>query len=316
MSRIPPALALLALVIAGHAFAQQPTGSISGTVVSEQEAPLASAAVAIRRLSDSTVVSRALTSARGTFVGDGLAPGSYRVEVSSLGYATSHTPVDVTPSALRANIGTITLRPAAIEMTGVTVEGQRSPVVLAPDRSIYNVREMPVAQGGVATDALRAIPELEVDVDDNVRARGGEPQIFLDGRPLPMQGEARKAFLRTLRADRIDRVEYIPNPSARYEADGQSGIVNIVLRRDVGLGFSGSAAGNVGTRGTQNVSSRLNYQRGSLTFFGGALIGLNQSRSNSFDMRQNLAAEPVTFLQQSTGFRQNGMNGGATSRQR
>jgi len=183
--------------------------------------------------------------------------------------------------------------------------------VLAPDRSIYNVREMPVAQGGVATDALRAIPELEVDVDDNVRARGGEPQIFLDGRPLPMQGEARKAFLRTLRADRIDRVEYIPNPSARYEADGQSGIVNIVLRRDVGLGFSGSATANVGTLDTQNVSSRLNYQRGPLTFFGGALLGFNQSRSSSFDLRENLAATPVTYLQQSTGFRQNGVNSGA-----
>jgi hypothetical protein len=148
-------------------------------------------------------------------------------------------------------------------------------------------------------------------VDDNVRARGGEPQIFLDGRPLPMQGEARKAFLRTLRADRIDRIEYIPNPSARFEADGQSGIVNIVLRRDVELGFSGSLAGNVGTLGTQNVSTRLNYQSGRLTIFGGGLLGFNQSRSNSFDFRENLVADPVTYLQQTTRFRQNGVNAGA-----
>src|SRR5690554_3847779 len=114
MFRFPLALTLLASLLApGPAVAQQPTGSISGTVVSEQAAPLASASVTIRRLSDSTVVSRALTTARGTFVGEGLAPGNYRVDVSSLGYATASTSVQVTSAAMRAHAGTITLQPAA-----------------------------------------------------------------------------------------------------------------------------------------------------------------------------------------------------------
>src|SRR5690606_40193198 len=195
----------------------------------------------------------------------------------------------VTAATPATNLGIITLEAAAVVLEGVTAAGQRSPVILATDRSICTVRQMPLAQGGVATDALRAIPELEVDIDDNIRARNGEPLIFLDGRPLPMQGEARTAFLRTLRADRIDRIEYIPNPSAAYEADGQSGIINIVLRRDVGLGLSGSLSANAGTLGTQNVSGRVNYQEGRLTLFGGALVGFNQVRSSSYNFRENLA---------------------------
>lgn len=304
---------LLPLLALRPAAAQQPQGTITGRVVTESTgAPLSSATVQIRRMEDSSLVAGVITNASGAFLRDGLAYGRYRVEISSIGHASvSRTDVVFSAAAARVDLGTVGLPLAALELEEVRVDAERSQVVLAPDRSIYNVREMPVAQGGMATDALRAIPELEVDVDDKITARGATPQIHLDGRPLPMQGEAQIAFLRTLRADRIDRIEYIPNPSARFEAEGQSGIVNIVLRSDVGLGFSGSGSANVGTRGTQNVSTRLNYQRGRLTFFGGGLLGYNQNRSRTFDFRENRAVTPVTYLQQTRDYRGNGMNAGA-----
>jgi hypothetical protein len=287
-------------------------GSVSGTVVSEGSgAPLTAATVTIRWAADSTIVAATLTRNGGRFLRVGIPTGTYIVEISSLGHVTAvRGDVRITADQRTTDLGTVALRAEAIALEGVTAEGERSAVTYAVDRSIYNIREMPAVQGGFATDALRAIPELEVDVDDNIRARGGEPQIFLDDRPLSLQGAARTEFLQSLRADRIERIEYIPNPSARYEADGQSGIVNIVLRRDARLGLSGSVAANAGTRGTQGLSSRLNYQIGSLTFFGGGTLNFSQSNTSTFDLRQNLVSEPVTYLEQNADRRRDGISGG------
>jgi hypothetical protein len=309
------ALALATLLAVRPATAQQPSdgpGALSGSVVSQATGqPIPAAAVSIRRMADSTLVAGTIANAAGRFVREGLPIGVYRVEITSVGHVPfSRTNVEITAASPRQDLGAISIGIIPVEVQGLTVEGQRSVVSVATDRSIYRVSEMPMVQGGVATDALRAIPELEVDVDDNITARGGTPQIFLDGRPLPMQGAARIAFLRSLRADRIDRIEYIPNPSARYEADGQSGIVNIVLRSDVSLGLSGSVAANAGTRGSQSLSNRLNYQRGRLTFFGGGLLGFNQSKSSTFNLRENFVATPINFLQQDVDRRRNGINGG------
>ena len=307
------AVALLAITTLSPASAQAPTGVVSGTISSASagNAAINGAAVVIHLSSDSTVVAATTANPAGFFSRNGLPAGSYYLVISSLGFQTATRDISLTSAAPNLALGIIELVPAAIALAGVTATGQRSTVVLASDRSIYTVREMPLAQGGIAIDALRAVPELQVDIDDNIRARGGEPLIFLDGRPLPMQGEARLAFLRSLRADRIDRIEYIPNPSAAYEAEGQTGIVNIVLRRDVGLGLSGSLSANAGTLGTQNMSGRVNFQEGMLTLFGGASMGFNQSRSSTYSFRENLVASPVTFLEQTSEFRQDGLNGGA-----
>lgn len=314
MSTILPGLAaaLLALSVIRPATAQAPTGVISGTVTSSANgnAPIIDAAVGLHNGSDSTLVATITTNTAGFFSHSGLPAGSYYLVISSLGFQSITRNVSLMADSTGLAMGTIRMDPAAVMLEGVIATGKRSPVVLASDRSIYTIRDMPLAQGGGAIDAMRAIPELQVDIDDNIRARGGEPLIFLDGRPLPMQGEARLAFLRSLRADRIDRIEYIPNPSAAYEAEGQSGIVNIVLRRDVGLGVSGSLSANAGTRGTQNLSGRINLQQGMLTLFGGASMGFNQTRSSVYSLRENLAVTPTTFLQETGSFRQDGLNGG------
>jgi hypothetical protein len=288
-------------------------GTIAGVVVAEDTgAPLAAAAITILRAADSTLVGTSVAGSEGEFSRTGLPIGRYIVEIAVLGHApAARANLQISEAQRTINLGTVTLRPAAIVLEGITATGERSAVILAADRSIYNIREMPVVEAGFATDALRAIPELEVDIDDNVRARGGEPQIYLDGRPLPMQGSARTQFLRSLRADRIDRIEYIPNPSARFEADGQSGIVNIVLRRDASLGTSGSVSINAGTRGTQGISSRINHQSGPVTFFGGGSLSLSQSKTSTFDLRQNFGASEVTYLEQNADRRRDGRSGGA-----
>jgi hypothetical protein len=180
---------------------------------------------------------------------------------------------------------------------------------LLPDRTSYSLKDMPVASGGTATEALRTVPELEVDVDGKVTARGATPRIYINGRPAPMQGEALDNYLQQLPADRIDRIEVIPNPSAKYEAEGMGGIVNIVMKQGVSLGLSGSLSANSGTQGQNGGSARLNYQEGRVTFFGGGSLGFNHQESSSSDFRENLITTPITFLRQSSAMDNSGTFG-------
>ena len=131
-------------------------------------------------------------------------------------------------------------------IAGIEVKAERSEIVVAPDRDIYSVQNMPVASGGTATEVLQSVPELEVDINGEVSLRGAAPQIYLNGRPAPMQGESLAQFLQQFPADQIDRIEVIANPSARFQAEGAGGIVNIVLKKDVDLGLHGNAFVNGG----------------------------------------------------------------------
>ena len=307
---------LLLALLPVPARAQQPpapagAGVLLGTVVSSETAqPLASVSVSVRSLADSAVVAGALTGAGGRFRVEGLRPGRYRVEAALLGY-TGHrgAPVTVTAAEPRVEIPEIRLVPSAIALEGVRVTGERSQVVVAPDRNIYSTRDMPVAQGGMATEVLRSVPELEVDIDGAVSLRGTAAQIYLNGRPAPMQGEALNVFLQQFPADRIERVEVIANPSARFQAEGAGGIVNIVLKQNVDLGLSGSTFLNAGTRGDAGAGGRLAYQRGPLTLFGGGFLRHSDRRSTSYDLRQNLLAAPVTLLEQDGWAERQGWSG-------
>jgi hypothetical protein len=274
-------------------------GVVTGEVQSEAGQPLARATVAVRRAADSTVVGGKITAQDGRFRVDGLAPGDYLVEVSLIGYTPqTKRGVAVTAAAPTVDLGKIELATAVVMLQGIQARAERPAMQILPDRTAYSTKDMPVASGGTATDALRTVPELEVDVNGKVTSRGATPKIYINGRPAPMQGEALDNYLQQLPANRIDRIEVIPNPSARYEAEGQGGIVNIVMKEGVDLGLSGSLSANSGTQGQNGGSARLNYQEGRVTFFGGASMSLNHQDYSSDDERENLITDPITYLRQ------------------
>jgi hypothetical protein len=276
-------------------------GVVSGVVQSDAGQPLARATVAVRRSADSTVVGGKITGADGRFRVDGLAPGDYSVEVSMIGYTPqTRRGVAVTAASPTVDLGEIKLAAAVVLLQGVQARAERPAMQILPDRTAYSTKDMPVASGGTATDALRTVPELEVDVDGKVTSRGATPKIYINGRPAPMQGEALDNYLQQLPANRIDRIEVIPNPSAKYEAEGQGGIVNIVMKEGVDLGLSGSLSANSGTQGQNGGSARLNYQEGPVTFFGGLSMSLNHQDYSSDDERENLITDPITYLQQAS----------------
>lgn len=274
-------------------------GVIHGRVVSETGQPLSAVSVTVRSAADSSAVGGEITNSSGQFRVAGLQPGSYIVSAALLGYSTAtRAGVEISGTTSVVDLGTLTLISSAIELEGVVATGEQSNVIVAPDRTIYSTRDMPVASGGMATDVLTSVPELLVDIDGNVELRGSPPQIYLNGRPAPMQGESLQLFLQQFPADRIDRIEVIPNPSARFQAEGAGGIVNIVLKENTSLGLSGNTFLNGGTRGNLGAGANVTYQQGRLTLMGGGFGRVSSRDNTSYDFRENRLADPVTFLEQ------------------
>jgi hypothetical protein len=301
-------VAFVAVAFGAPAAAAQASGEIRGRVVGPEGGPVAGAGITARSAADTTRSASGVTGRDGAFRLE-VPYGAYQVRVVHLGYSPYVAAAEVTASAAAADLGTIQLATAAVALQEVTVETDRPPVVMTADRTIYRTRDMPAVQGGVATDALRSVPELDVDLEGRVALRGANPQIHLNGRPTPMQGEALQQFLQQLPANRIERIEVIPNPSARYEAEGSGGIVNIVLRSDTSLGLSGSLGLTAGTRGQTGAFGNLAYQQGRLTMFGNGTLNFQDRVGTTYDLRQNLAVEPSTFMLQEGNFGNQGRFG-------
>ncbi|HEX9106294.1 MAG TPA: TonB-dependent receptor, partial [Longimicrobiales bacterium] len=274
-------------------------GEIEGVVVAaESGRPLAGAAVRIRPAGDSAVVASTLANARGRFHVDGLPIGAYLLRATSLGYAASKPlRVEVTGAAPRVQLGKLELAVAPVAVRPLEVVGRRD-VVLAPDRTIYSTALLPAAAGGSAVDLLRQVPELEVAPDGTVSLRGSTSvAIQLNGRPAAMRGETLRNYLRQLPAEKIERVEVAPNPSARDDPEGMAGIVNLVLKASPELGASGSLSGYTGTRSAGSYAG-LARQREALSLNGSVSLSELRNSTGNSDLRENLLARPLTFLEQ------------------
>ncbi|MGQ0815312.1 MAG: outer membrane beta-barrel protein [Gemmatimonadota bacterium] len=250
------------------------------------------------RRRDSALITGALTDANGRFRIDGMPAGAYLVNISFLGYKARVNDVVITAEKKLADIGAIQLKTDVIAVEGVTAEAQRSAVTIAPDRSVYTTKSMLVASGGTATDVLRNVPELQVDPDGGVRLNGSQSVVIhINGRPSPIRGEALKTFLQQMPANRIDRVEVIPNPSAKYDPEGISGIVNLVLKENVDLGLSGSVFAGTDSRARHNLGLNIANQSGPWTVFANGSVNRGRNTMGTFDSRQNLSTSPRTIFE-------------------
>jgi ferric enterobactin receptor len=256
--------------------------TIAGRVVNPDGQPLGSAQVAVWSAADSSLVTGATVRPDGAFRVEGLRPGRYFLRVSALGFASVATEmVALSPAAPLADVGTVRMAQGAVLLEGLTVTAEAAPTQMAADRNAYSVRDMPAAAGGNATDVLRNVPAVEVDQDGKVSLRGNENvAVQINGRPTPMRGEQLGNFLQQLPANMLERVEVVPNPSARYEPEGMAGIINIVLRENADLGLSGGVMTGVGTGGRANASGNLGYQTGPLTLFGSYGFRMDERRNS------------------------------------
>jgi outer membrane receptor protein involved in Fe transport len=285
-------VACAGLALAGAALA----ATVVGTVVERgTRSPLAGAEVVLRTAVDSVVVAHATTGADGGFRLERVRAGRFLFRASLLGHVPLfRSDVTISGDSTQVDLGPVELVVSPIALRGVETSTGRSTAIVASDRNIYLTKDMPAASAGNATDLLRSVPELEVDINDRVSLRGSSSvTIQINGRPSPLKGEALTAFLRQFAASRIERVEVIANPSAKFDPEGMAGIVNIVTKEPLDLGFSGSTFVTLGDRG-QGGGPRVAWQQGRLTLSGGASGFWNQLEYSYDDSRTNLLASPPT----------------------
>ncbi len=214
-------------------------GTITGRVLDQDtKHPVEFANVILFTGKDSTQVSGAVTDKAGMFKLTGLKAGNYFLRVQVIGYAVRVIPgLTLSESRPSLNSGAIYLRPSAINLPTVVAEGKRSPISYQLDKQVIDVNQIKTALAGTAADVLENVPSISVDINGNVSLRGSTNfQVLIDGRPSVMSAQD---ALQQIPASSIQSIEIMTNPSAKYDASGAAGIINIILRKNSDLGFSG-----------------------------------------------------------------------------
>ena len=289
------------LLLPQVARAQARPGSLRGTLVDSLSGePLAFASVALLPPGQDTLIGGGLTDARGRFVLRDLALGAYRLRVQAIGYRDRLLDsLLLTPTQIALDLGILSLAPALYQAETVEITGERPFQELAPDRRIYRVSQLPLAEGGTAPDILRQIPSLSVTLEGALALRGdGQVALFIDGRPSPLTGAARAAFLAQLPANSIERVEVITNPSSRFDPEGTAGIINLVLKKDLRQGLSGSLNLTAGTRHKYQPGTLLNYRTRAYNFMLSYSYRYEQRFARGRDARYQPGVKLPTYIDQ------------------
>lgn len=260
-------------------------GEVRGSVISaEAKTPVTRAAVAVHSATDSTLVAGEFADAEGVFRLLGLRPGAYYLRVTAIGFTPQRQTFAITAAAPSVDAGTIGLTRIIVELAGVEVKSDPPAMTIEPDRNSYRAKD--VAPGATnASEVLDAVPSVQVDGDGKVSFRGNESvAIQINGRPSPLRGPQLASYLKSLPSNIVERVEVVPNPSAKHDPEGMAGIINIVLKENVDLGAS--AGLNLGMAETDryNAAGNVGYQSGPLSLFSSlgfysddrAIVGINE----------------------------------------
>ena len=254
-------------LIAAMSFAQQ-NGTITGSLEDLESAiPLEFAAISIFTPGDTALVTGGVTDIDGKF-SISVDPGDYLVKAEYISYEAYWINDVVVEASMTTELGAISLSPAAAMLEEVEIVEERSQFQLGLDKRVFNVDKDLVTRSGNAADVLDNIPSVTVDLDGNVSLRGsGNVRILIDGRPSGLVGLSGNDALRSLQGDLIERVEVITNPSARYDAEGMAGIINIVLKKESRQGVNGSFSANGGYPVNYGASANLNVRRKDINLF-------------------------------------------------
>ncbi|WP_419211167.1 TonB-dependent receptor domain-containing protein [Maribacter sp. X9] len=271
MKKLFPLLLILALQ---PIFSQRPEGGVRGQgpieitgKVLEQgtDVPLEYATLVLQSVSDPNKISGGITDIDGNFSVEA-EPGSYNVSIEYIGYKTIKRPNQSLTK--NTDLGTIRLSLDVAQLDAVEVVGEKTTVEVRLDKKIYNVGKDLTTSGANISDALNNIPSVTVDVDGAIALRGNDNvRILINGKPSALAGFGSTDALRQLPADAIEKIEVITSPSARYDAEGTGGIINIVLKKEKTLGFNGTINTTVGYPISSSITANLNLRTDKFNIF-------------------------------------------------
>jgi outer membrane receptor protein involved in Fe transport len=252
---------LLFILTSINHFAQQkpqvPKIKITGKVIEKvSKQPLEYATITMTNGTSTRSLGGGITNPKGEFSFD-IIPGTYDIKIEFI----SFKPIVIKDRKLleKTNLGLLTLEEDATKLNEVVVRAEKTTVEIKLDKKVYSVGSDLMVKGGTVSDVLNNIPSVAVDADGTISLRGNESvTIFIDGKPSNAINI--NEALRLISADAIDKVEVITNPSARYDAEGGAGILNIVLKKGKNQGFNGTFIGAIGTPRNNSLGGTLNYK--------------------------------------------------------
>ncbi|MGA0273785.1 MAG: TonB-dependent receptor domain-containing protein, partial [Flavobacteriaceae bacterium] len=294
--------ALLFLGLISTLFAQRPQGGgpgnfsklkLTGIVLDkETQEPLEYATISLINKRFPERIQGGITDAKGNFNLE-VFPGQYTITIEYIGFDK----INIENKVLRENedLGLIELEIAAETLQEVELVGERTEVEIRLDKRIYNVGKDITVRGGSVADVLDNVPSVSVDVEGNIALRGNENvRILINGKPSGLVGLSGPQGLRSLPAESIEKVEVVTSPSARYEASGTAGILNIILKKEELEGFNGSFILNGGYPTTYGGNATLNWRTKKLNLFSTTSLRNSESRGGGIFESENF--NPVRFV--------------------
>lgn len=262
------ALLLCSIIFSSLGFSQQNKAKLTGSIQEKSTAnPLGFASVAVYTEKDS-LVAGGISEENGKFSID-VPMGEFYTLIEFMGFESYKSNLIIfSKDNNKVDLGLIELETTAGDLEEVVVQGEKTLMELSLDKRVFNVGKDLANAGGTANDILMNLPSVSVDPEGNVRLRGSSNvRILIDGKPSGLVSFKGGAGLRQLQANMVERVEVITNPSARYEAEGMAGVINIVLKKDNNQGFNGSFEVIVGTPLNLGFSTNLNYRKNRINWF-------------------------------------------------
>ena len=253
-----------------QSFTGKPTGSLTGKVVDSQHKPIAFVTVNIYHMPDSILLKGIATDTAGAYLFSQLEPGRYYLQGSFIGFKkSSRLPVSLLEGEQK-KVPELVMIQAATQLTEVGVIAKRPFIERQVDKTVLNIESDVIASGGTALEALKRAPGITVDKDDNIQLRGKSGvMVMIDDKLTYMSTAQVTNMLKNMPATAVSQIEIITQPSARYDASGNTGIINIKTKKLKKLGLNGvvTAGAGYGHYAKYNGSINLNYQTGKFNFF-------------------------------------------------
>jgi iron complex outermembrane receptor protein len=280
--------------------------SIKGKLIDDKGEAMPYVNVAVYTSIDSTMAKVGVTETDGSFTIPGLSAGSYFFKASFVGLPNLVRTAIVLAKEETKDFGVMAFEPQAAELEAFNVVEERVIVEVKPDRTIFNVQGTINSTGSDAISLLRKAPSVAVDNNDNINVLGRSGVlVYIDGKQLPLSGEDLSNYLKNLPADQIDRIEIITNPGAKYEAQGNAGIIDIRLKKDKSIGANGTLSSTYTKADLTryNVNASGNYRNKKMNVFGLAGYGVNDNYHNikSINTQNNLYKQEINNAQSNRG---------------
>jgi outer membrane receptor protein involved in Fe transport len=291
MRRISLFTALLALFTATAGFAQSRT-SISGTVTDAKGNALQSVTVALLLAKDSSLVKADVTDEKGQFQLFPQKNGKYLLSYSLIGFEKKYSDAFDVTEGKNSTAQAVTLQAAVKKLQDVTVTSRKPMIEIKADKTIFNVENSINATGSNVLELLQKSPGIQVDNNDNISMKGKTGvKIYIDGKPTQLDSKSLAAYLKTINSNDVEAIEMISNPSAKYDASGNAGIINIRLKKNKKFGTNGSITGGwvQGITPKGNASVNLNYRDKKVNLFSniGGNIGDYQNGLNLYRIQKD-----------------------------